>query len=589
MPNAASDPRTQTSPVWVKLNGEELSEDIVGQIVELRIEQDLVLPDAFTLRILDIADQARQAQQENFPLLEGDKFAIGKSIEIGLGHEEKPAPVLKGDITSLEMEAHGNGRPMLTVRGYDASYRLHLQRQTKTYLKVSDAELVQQIAARNGLTAKVDATSVRYDHVFQDNQTDWQFLRGRAAKVGYELFVQDRNLVFRKPAANDPPPQLTFGETLYRVRLRLSGTSQVSRVVVKSWDPKTKQTIQVDATRPSQRAQIGGDAERKKTLAGLVADSQAVFPRQTVATEAEARELAQAHYDAIAGDFIRLEAVAPGHAGIKPGRSVKFKNLGVRFDHEYYVSSAVHRVTPAEGYTTELIVGGRRPPTLMDLLSGGGHDGHAGGGGGGGGAGAGKQQGVVVGIVTNNKDDEMGGRVKVKYPWLGDEESHWARLVTPMAGSGRGMYFLPEVGDEVIVALEHGDINHAYVLGGVWNGQEKPPKAASEVVDGTGKVNQRILQSRLGHTITLDDSVDKPGITIVDKTGQNSIRIDSQTNKVSIKVMGDISLEAPQGTISIKGMGVQIEATGPAKVKGATTGIEASGPVTVRGATVSIN
>src|SRR5205807_6859560 len=127
--------------------------------------------------------------------------------------------------------------------------------------------------------------------------------------------------------------------------------------------------------------------------------------------------------------------------------------------------------------------------SLTALLSGGGGGatGQAGQGGGGSGGG-GKQQGVLVAIVTNNKDADIGGRVKVKYPWLGDEESHWARLITPMAGSGRGMYFLPEVGDEVIVALEHGDINHAYVVGGVWNGQDKPPKPASEVVDATGRV-----------------------------------------------------------------------------------------------------
>jgi uncharacterized protein involved in type VI secretion and phage assembly len=194
-----------------------------------------------------------------------------------------------------------------------------------------------------------------------------------------------------------------------------------------------------------------------------------------------------------------------------------------------------------------------------------------------------------VGVVTNNKDADLGGRVKVRYPWLGEEESHWARLVTPMAGAGRGFYYLPEVGDEVLVALEHGDINHAYVLGAVWNGQDRPPKPASEVVDATGRVTQRILRSRLGHTITLDDSEDRPGIRIVDKTGQNSISLDSTTNQVSIKVLGNISLEAPQGQVSIKGLGVQVEATGPVKVKGATAGLEATGPTTVRGATVSIN
>lgn len=587
--SVASDPRTQTSPFWIKLNGAELPESVTGQVMDLTIEQDLVLPDSFTLRIHDIADQPAQMEQSNFPLLEQDKFPIGGSIEIGLGREEHPASILKGDITSLEMDARGNGAPMLTVRGYDASHKLHRTRATATFLNVSDADIVKTIAARNGLTPEVDPTPEVHPHVFQDNQTDWEFLRTRANRVGYELFLQDKKLIFRKPTATAPPPELTFGETLNRVRLRMSGPSQVQEVVVKGWDPATKQKIEASVSSPSPRVQIGNDTPRKSVL-GQLGAGKAVFLQQPVRSLGEAQALAQAHYDAIAGDFIRLEGVALGEPRLKPGQTVKFKNLGQRFDHEYYLSSTTHRVSRGEGYVTEFTVSGRRPPSLTALLSGGGGGatGQAGQGGGGSGGG-GKQQGVLVAIVTNNKDADIGGRVKVKYPWLGDEESHWARLITPMAGSGRGMYFLPEVGDEVIVALEHGDINHAYVVGGVWNGQDKPPKPASEVVDATGRVKQRIIRSRLGHTITLDDSDDQPSITIVDKTGQNSITLDSTTNKLSVKVIGDISLEAPQGQISIKGMAVQVEATGPLKVKGATAGLEASGPATVRGATVSIN
>ena len=96
--------------------------------------------------------------------------------------------------------------------------------------------------------------------------------------------------------------------------------------------------------------------------------------------------------------------------------------------------------------------------------------------------------------------------MKVKFPWLANDESAWARLAVPMAGAGRGFYFIPEVNDEVLVAFEQGDINRPYVIGCVWNGRDAPPEPASKVVDASGKVNQRILKSRLGHTITIDDS-----------------------------------------------------------------------------------
>ena len=95
----------------------------------------------------------------------------------------------------------------------------------------------------------------------------------------------------------------------------------------------------------------------------------------------------------------------------------------------------------------------------------------------GGGGVAQRMSGVVVGVVTNTQDPAGLGRVKVKFPWLSDsEESFWARVATPMAGKGRGFYFLPEVEDEVLLAFEHGDARFPYVLGALWNGQDKPPE-----------------------------------------------------------------------------------------------------------------
>jgi uncharacterized protein involved in type VI secretion and phage assembly len=110
--------------------------------------------------------------------------------------------------------------------------------------------------------------------------------------------------------------------------------------------------------------------------------------------------------------------------------------------------------------------------------------------------------GVVVGIVTNNKDPLEMARVKVKLPALSDDyETQWARLVTPMAGNDRGLYYLPEVNDEVLVAFEDGIIERPFVLGAVWNGKDKPPESNSD-----GQNNMRTMKSRSGHIIRLDDT-----------------------------------------------------------------------------------
>jgi uncharacterized protein involved in type VI secretion and phage assembly len=112
------------------------------------------------------------------------------------------------------------------------------------------------------------------------------------------------------------------------------------------------------------------------------------------------------------------------------------------------------------------------------------------------------------------------------------------------------MQFLPEIDDEVVVGFEMGDIHHPYVLGGLWNGKDLPPKKNQQVVSG-GKVRQRIIRSRTGHQIVFDDSDGAASVTIADKNG-NTIKIDSASNAMSIDVKGNLSIKAV-GQVTIKG------------------------------------
>lgn len=154
--------------------------------------------------------------------------------------------------------------------------------------------------------------------------------------------------------------------------------------------------------------------------------------------------------------------------------------------------------------------------------------------------------GVTIGTVTNNTDEEKLGRVKVALPRISDtDESYWARVLTPMAGKEMGLYFLPEVGDEVLVAFDQGDVNFPYILGGLWNGKDKPPDTNED-----GKNNKRLIKSRSGHQIILDDTKDAEKITIQDSTGKNKIEIDSKNNAITIEVEKDLTIAA-KGKISI--------------------------------------
>jgi uncharacterized protein involved in type VI secretion and phage assembly len=194
--------------------------------------------------------------------------------------------------------------------------------------------------------------------------------------------------------------------------------------------------------------------------------------------------------------------------------------------------------------------------------------------------------GVVVGIVTNNKDEDGLGRVKVKIPRLsGDDESYWARVVSFMAGKERGALFLPEVDDEVLVAFEHGDIAMPYILGALWNGVDVPPETNSD-----GENNIRVIKSRSGHVIRLNDKDGEETIEITDKTEKNSIIISAKDNKITITADKDIAFSAKNGKISLDAKDVEIKSSAGTKLEAsADLDLKASGNNTIKGATVNIN
>jgi uncharacterized protein involved in type VI secretion and phage assembly len=197
-----------------------------------------------------------------------------------------------------------------------------------------------------------------------------------------------------------------------------------------------------------------------------------------------------------------------------------------------------------------------------------------------------KLWGVMVGIVTNNQDPDKLGRVKVKIPRLSEkDESNWARIATFMAGKERGAFFLPEVDDEVLVAFEEGDINLPYIIGALWNGVDKPFETNSD-----GKNDKRVIKSRSGHLIRLDDKDGNEKIEIIDKTGNNLITIDTKNNKITISSDKDIELSATKGKVTINAQDIEIKSSAATKVEaGAGMDLKASQKMTVKGMTVEIN
>jgi len=203
---------------------------------------------------------------------------------------------------------------------------------------------------------------------------------------------------------------------------------------------------------------------------------------------------------------------------------------------------------------------------------------------------SGTVEGVANAIVTNNQDPNNWGRVKVKYPWReGQPESDWARLVALAGGKNRGTLWRPEVDDEVLVAFDKGDIDHPFVLGGLWNGSDTPPEGNDDGENNTKMIRTRSghqvkffdkqgqesveIKTQGGHVLLMDDTAGSAQIEIKDSSGSNKLTINTTGNSITIE--SGLSLK-------IKSQSIDIEA-------GASLSIKASGTLTLQGALVKIN
>jgi phage baseplate assembly protein V len=156
------------------------------------------------------------------------------------------------------------------------------------------------------------------------------------------------------------------------------------------------------------------------------------------------------------------------------------------------------------------------------------------------------QPGVMVGLVKSVDDPSGQGKVQLTFPTMGGVTSAWAPVATDLAGNDRGTWFMPELEDEVLVAFDHGDFDHPYVVGFLWNGSDKPPET---------EVKNRIIKTPGGHQLRFEDK-DGAKKVIIKTDGGLQITMDDTQKSIEIK-SGDlqITMDDTQKSIEIKGGG----------------------------------
>jgi uncharacterized protein involved in type VI secretion and phage assembly len=191
----------------------------------------------------------------------------------------------------------------------------------------------------------------------------------------------------------------------------------------------------------------------------------------------------------------------------------------------------------------------------------------------------GKIDGVVVGIVTSVEDPQNLGRIQLRFPWLSDDnKSYWARVATLMTGPGHGSWFMPELDDEALVAFEHGDVQHPYVVGFLWSQKDKPPNAGID-----SKV--RRLKTVSDHILEFDDRPGKERILIQTK-GEQQILLQDQPAKITIKTKGgqEITLDDTAAKITVQTSGgnkLEMSASGVSVTSAGGVTVNAAGNLSV--------
>ncbi len=585
--------------VTVTVNGAPLAPELYDALVEVKVEQSVYVPDRFTLRFSD-----PHLELFDGGFLDGRVFSVGAAVDVALTGAAADVNVIQAEVTQVAADLEADDRQELVVAGLDRGHRLARGTKVRSFVNQSAADLARLVANEYGLTADVDASPTMYEYLLQSS-TDYAFLTERARSAGFDWWVSDKTLHFKKRARRATSPVLTWGENLRRFKMRFSTAESAEEVQVKAWDPTGQRAV---VGRSSMRSASGGGAALATSapvaaaLMGSAVRSGAFRgTRFTGAAPVPSPAKANALARSLAQRASSEQLVARGEAGGSPrrraGTDVRVDKMGAKLSGTWTLSTVEHVVGHRRPYSTRFTSGGKQSHSLVDLL---GADGGAGGGVGTVGLASGwGTVGLVVGIVTNNNDPERLGRVKVKFPTLGDQdESAWARVVSVGAGATRGLQVLPDVNDEVLVGFEHGERRRPLVLGGLWSAKQASPQHRNTAGQGGG-----VWQSRVGHTTAMSDGTGPASryiaLTLADgKTelhlGGDEVRLGapsdvavSSDKGVTISALGDLTIEAnnitlrARGKLTSEGVTVETKAKATAKTDAAVVEINAMGSAKV--------
>lgn len=589
-----------TSEVELKIDGATVDWNIES------FELDQMAFDHHVLKITLSKDIATADLVENLTALNFFPGKMGASLTLIFKPIETYAASIKpneffGIITNLRFVNDGIQSSRVTIEAKSPTWKMDQATLVKTYPQRTRAEIANEIMGMYSTEHSVSGgggTEARRDMTTQWMQTDWDFLITTVLGETDRWVYYDGKKLLVEEAKSKDTIKLELTKHVGAAEVRLNAVQ--TKYVENGWSEKEKQTSQsvVDSSPTS----FGGMASAAFRASQELITQKSIGLSDLSTETSQVRSRADARQGNAIGNLV-VCFLQTNQPSIKVGNTIELVGMGPVYNGVYFVKRVTHHMDGGSDYynfVEALPLESAKPPIIeSDARSWRGDP--------------------ICALVTNNNDEDSRGRVKVKFPFNDSNgqpcESDWIHVAGPYAGRDRGFYFLPEIDDEVLVGFFQGDIDHPVVLGSLWNGVDLPPNGAH-----TQDNDKKIIYTRSGHQLIFDDTSGNEKISIIDKTGNNSIVIDSSQNtitvtsdkdivfkarenvtfeagrdfsveakgKVSLKATSDLSAEGMNATIKAQAA-AKIEGTASLDAKGGMVNVEGSGPTTVKGNPIMLN
>ena len=529
----------------------------------------------------------------DFPLSKSNVFIPGKAVEVFAGSADQQTPVFSGIIIKQAISIRGNKSPQLIVECRHKAVNATIIKRSNCLHDVTDAKVITAALKASGLTDRemdIEPTSVVHPEMVQFDCTDWDYVISCAEAAGKIVLTNAEKVVVKTPALTATPTEtLTFGATagatIIELDAEMDSRTQFESVVGRTWSASSQELIEETGVEPTLATL--GDLD-SATLADANKQKSYLVQHGGALTPAEIKQIADASLLKSRLARIRGRLKCDGNATINPGDMIALRGLGGRFNGKAFVSAVRQDFTLAEGWKTQLQVGHTpdwfiNEPAVQSTKAAGMLPG---------------SNGLLTGIVTDNEDPQGEFRVRVRIPVIhGSDDGIWARIALADAGNSRGMFFRPEINDEVVLGFLADDPRQPVILGMLHSTALPSPIAPANDNHQKGYTSREqlklvfdddkkeiILEPPNGNTITLSD--DTRSMQMKDQHG-NKITMNDQG--IVIEALQNIELKAGAQLV-IAAPNLSMSADGSCELKGSGSAtIESGGALTIKGAVVNIN